>query len=310
MNDNPFPSRRRALLGAAALALGTAMLTLSGAAAASAQERPDKLIITAIPDDGDAERMRENFGALARYLGDAVGLPVEYMHVENYAASVTALATGRAHVAWLGAVTVAQAYMQMGDELTILGCRDIDKGFVSYYIANPALGLSPVANLGELASAAEDKGWSLTYGSKSSTSGHMMPRKYFQDEAGKAPEEVFRSVAFSGSHDVVMRMVADGTHQLGALNYATWEKADDALKARAPIIYRTPPYTNYALAARADLGAPLLGELRTALLALDGSSAEGARVMGYLKAGSFIEADMSEWMGYVDLLQSGIDIGG
>jgi len=290
-------------------ALALATLTAFGPAPALAAA-PNKLIITAIPDDGDADRMRENFGALARYLGDKAGIEVEYMHVENYAASVTALATGRAHVAWLGAVTTAQARMQMRDGITILGCRDIDKGFVSYFIANPAIGLTPVSNLAELAKAAQSKGWSFTFGSKSSTSGHMMPRKYFLDQAGTPPEKVFRTVAYSGSHDVVMQMVADGTHQVGALNYASWDKAGAELKARAPIVYKTPEYTNYALTARADLGPELLGKLRSALLALDARDPNGAKVLKYLKTGKFIEADISEWQGYVDLLQSGIDIGG
>lgn len=290
--------------------IALATLSVLGAAPAFAQKAPAKLIITAIPDDGDADRMRENFGALAKYLGEAVGMPVEYMHVENYAASVTALATGRAHIAWLGAVTTAQARMQMRDGITILGCRDIDKGFVSYFIANPSTGLNKVSNLGELAKAADGKGWSFTFGSKSSTSGHLMPRSYFQDQSGTTPEKVFRTVAYSGSHDVTMRMVADGTHQVGALNYASWDKAADDLKAKAPIVYVTPEYTNYALTARADLGTELLGKLRTALLALDANDPNGAKVLGYLKAGKFIEADISEWQGYVDLLQSGIDIGG
>ena len=299
-------SRRGFLLSAGAIALALAFPSTG----ALAQGTPQKLVITAIPDDGDADRMRENFGALASYLGEAVGIPVEYMHVENYAASVTALATGRAHIAWLGAVTTAQARMQMGDDLTILGCRDIDKGFVSYFIANPGTGLGTVADLGELAHAAQDKSWTFTFGSKSSTSGHMMPRKYFMDQAGVPPEQVFRTVAYSGSHDVVMQMVADGTHHVGALNYASWDKASNELKDKAPIIYKTPPYTNYALTARADLGPELLEKLSTALLALDANNQDGAKVLEYLKAGKFVEADISEWQGYVDLLESGIDIGG
>lgn len=300
--------RRMYLLFTYALVLSFVSFFTLGATAV-AQQAPSKLIITAIPDDGDADRMRENFGALARYLGDAAGIPVEYMHVENYAASVTALATGRAHVAWLGAVTTAQARMQMGDGLTILGARDIDKGFVSYFIANPSTGLDTVSDLGELADTAKDKSWTFTFGSKSSTSGHMMPRKYFMDQTGTTPEKVFRTVAYSGSHDVVMQMVADGTHDIGALNYASWDKASNDLQGKAPIIYKTPTYTNYALNARADLGEDLLAQLRTALLALDANNEDGARVLEYLKAGKFVDADISEWQSYVDLLESGIDIG-
>lgn len=305
-----FSAVRRKYLRSAFVLAFTLAASLTFTVPAPAAQAPETLIITAIPDDGDADRMRENFGALAKYLGDAVGLPIEYMHVENYAASVTALATGRAHIAWLGAVTIAQARMLMGDGVTILGCRDIDKGFVSYFIANPDTRLATVNDLKALATQAHDKSWTFTFGSKSSTSGHMMPRKFFMDQTGTAPENVFRTVAYSGSHDVVMQMVADGTHDVGALNYASWDKASDDLKARAPIIYKTPPYTNYAVAARADLGPELLQKLRTALLALDTGNPDGAKVLQYLKAGQFVEADISEWQGYVDLLESGIDIGG
>ena len=145
MHDIHSAGRRGFMLSSAALALAGVLGSSSGAAFAA--QPPARLVITAIPDDGDADRMREHFGALARLLGQATGIPVEYMHVENYAASVTALATGRAHIAWLGAVTTAQARMQMGEALTVLGCRDIDKRFVSYFIANPSDNTSSLSSL-------------------------------------------------------------------------------------------------------------------------------------------------------------------
>src|SRR3546814_13389958 len=94
---NTFSAVRRKYLHSVIAALTLSLTSsLNFASAAAAGQPLEKLIITAIPDDGDADRMRENFGALASHLGKAVGIPVEYMHVENYAASVTALATGRA----------------------------------------------------------------------------------------------------------------------------------------------------------------------------------------------------------------------
>jgi phosphonate transport system substrate-binding protein len=272
--------------------------------------RPAKLIVTAIPDDGDADRMRENFGALAKLIGEHIGIPVEYMHVENYAASVTALATGKAHLAWFGAVTTAQAHMQMEDNLVVVGARDIDKGFVTYFVAHHGAGIQPLNDLGELATVAAGKDWSFTFGSKSSTSSHLMPRNFFSEQSGKKPEEVFRTVAYSGSHDVVMQKVADGSFTIGAMNYASWDKASEELKAQAPIIYKTPPFTNYCLTARADLGPELLAEIRAALLGVSTETEEGRKILGYLKAGKFIEADLSEWAGYRVLLESGVDIGG
>ncbi|TVR01971.1 MAG: phosphate/phosphite/phosphonate ABC transporter substrate-binding protein [Desulfovibrionales bacterium] len=275
---------------------------------AAAAERPQKLIMTAIPDDS-AENMREFFGLIARHIENQVGIPTEYVHVANYAATVTALATGQAHLAWFGAVTTAQAYMVMGDELEVIAARDIDKEFISYFIANADAGIPAVANLKELAELAQGKNWTFTFGSKSSTSSHMMPRSFFVEETGKNPEEVFRTVAYSGSHDVVLQKVANGEFHVGALGQPPYDRASDELKRMAPIIYTTPRFTNYNFSTRKALGAELIGEIHAALLSLH-ESPEGKKALNYLKSERFVDADMSEWMGYVDLIKSGVDIGG
>lgn len=277
---------------------------------AAMSSMPARLVVTAIPDDGDSARMREHFGTLAHHLGQAVNTDVEYVHVQNYAASVTALATGRAHVAWLGAVTTAQAWQMMGDDLVVLGCRDIDKEFVSYFVGHPDSGVRPVTDLSELAAQAEGQRWRFTFGSRSSTSSHLMPRKFFTDQAGRRPEDVFHRVAYSGSHDVVMRMVGQGSFAVGAMNYSTWDNASAELQEAAPIIYRTPKFTNYALVARRDLGDTLLGDLRSALLNLDRNSDPSRQLLDYLSAERFISAELDEWSDYVELLESGVDIGG
>jgi len=270
--------------------------------------RPARLVITAIPDD-NADNMREFFGLIAQHIEKTTGIPCEYVHVENYAASVTALATGRAHLAWFGAVTTAQAYLQMRDDLRVVAARDIDKEFISYFIANAALDVSPVADLQELAQIAQEKGWTFTFGSKSSTSSHLMPRTFFSEQSGRTPEAVFRTVAYSGSHDVVLQKVANGEFHIGALGQPPYDRASDELKSKAPIIYTTPKFTNYCFAARSDLGDVLIEEIRTALLRLH-ETAEGEQILGYLKAKKFVHADISEWMGYVRLIEAGVDIGG
>ncbi len=289
------------------LALGLAACD-RGAKTPGEAKLPQKLIMTAIPDD-NAENMREFFGLIARHIEQETGIPVEYVHVENYAATVTALATGQAHLAWFGAVTTAQAYTQMKDQLVVLAARDIDKEFISYFIANPAANIGPVADLKELAEKAKDAGLTFTFGSKSSTSSHLMPRSYFSDQSGQAPEAVFRTVAYSGSHDVVLQKVANGEFHIGALGQPPYDRASAELQAKAPIIYTTPKFTNYCFATRRDLGEETIGKIRAALLTLH-QSPEGQKALGYLKSKKFVEADISEWMGYVQLLESGVDIGG
>ncbi|MDW7710465.1 MAG: phosphate/phosphite/phosphonate ABC transporter substrate-binding protein [Deferrisomatales bacterium] len=288
---------------AATLALTPAFCPVPSAAA-----EPERLIITAIPDDS-ADNMREFFGLIARHIQARTGIPTEYVHVENYAATVTALATGRAHLAWFGAVTTAQAYLQMGDQLEVVASRDIDKEFVSYFIAHAGAGIPPVRDLKELAELARGKNWTFTFGSKSSTSSHLMPRSFFSEQSGRRPEQVFRTVAYSGSHDVVLQKVANGEFHVGALGQPPYDRGAPEVKARAPVIYTTPTFTNYCFAARAALGPETIGRIRTALLALHESD-EGRQALGYLKSQRFVDAHIREWMGYVELLKSGLDIGG
>ncbi|MFH7319378.1 phosphate/phosphite/phosphonate ABC transporter substrate-binding protein [Desulfurivibrio sp. D14AmB] len=292
------------ILIALVVALGALAVVVPVVQAAKA---PAKLTIVAIPDDS-AENMREFFGLIARHIEAATGIPTEYVHVENYAATVTALATGRAQLAWFGAVTTAQAYMMMGDELEVVAARDIDKAFISYFVANADAGIGPVKDLKELAELAAGKNWTFTFGSKSSTSSHLMPRSFFAEQSGKRPEQVFRTVAYSGSHDVVVQKVANGEFHLGALGQPPYDRASEAIKARAPIIYTTPKFTNYCFATRKSLGRQTIDRIHAALLGLH-ESEEGKKALGYLKSQGFVDADISEWMGYVELLKSGVDIG-
>jgi phosphonate transport system substrate-binding protein len=271
-------------------------------------KRPEKLIITAIPDD-NAENMREFFGLIATHIEKSVGIPTEYVHVANYAASVTALATGQAHLAWFGAVTTAQAYIMMRDELEVVAARDIDKEFIGYFIANANAGIPPVNDLKELADLAQGKNWTFTFGSKSSTSSHLMPRSFFTDQSGKTPEQVFSAVAFSGSHDVVLQKVANGEFHVGALGQPPYDRASDDIKTKAPIIYTTPKFTNYNFSTRKSLGKELIDQIHSSLLTLH-ESPEGQKALSYLGAEKFVDADMSEWMGYVGLIEAGVDLGG
>lgn len=290
--------------------LALAMASILGFAACgggTAKAPPEKIIITAIPDD-NAENMREYFGAIAKVVQDATGIPTEYEHVQDYSASVTALATGQAHMSWFGAVTTAQAYMQMKDDMVIVGCRDIDKTFISYYIAGKDSGVPKVNSLKELADHPNAKDWTLSFGSKSSTSSHMMPRSFFQEQAGKKPEDVFSTVAFSGSHDVVIQKVANGEFSIGTVGQPPYDRASAEDKEKAPIIYTTPTFMNYCFAARTDLGEELIGKIRAALLDMHNTE-EGKKALGYLKAARFEEAHMDDWMSYVKLIESGVDIG-
>ena len=59
-----------------------------------------------------------------------------------------------------------------------------------------------------------------------------------------------------------------------------------------------------------DLGDELIGKIRKAMLEIDGSTDEGKKILSFMKAGKFVEADMKDWDGIRNVMESGVDIGG
>ena len=62
------------------------------------------------------------------------------------------------------------------------------------------------------------KGNSLTFGSESSTSGHLMPRYYLSEAGINANTDFDGKPNFSGSHDTTYKLVESGAFKAGALN--------------------------------------------------------------------------------------------
>lgn len=300
------------VIGVAACGGNNAVGNTPGNTAAGTGGEPakklDKLIISAIPDS-DADKLKAKFGDVAKYLEGKIGIPCEYMHVEKYDASVAALATGKAHLVWFGGVTTVQADIQTKGMTEVVCCRDIDKKFTTYFIANADSGIGEVKDLKELAEKVSGK--KFAFGAKNSTSGHVMPRHFFTTQAGKTPEDVFgaNNVGYTGSHDNTLRDVAAGTWHVGALNYTNYDKASDELKAKAPIIYRTPRYVDYSFCAHKDIGPELIGKIREALTSLKKGTPDGDKILGAFSAGAFEAAEMKDWAGIKAVVESGVDLG-
>ena len=118
-------------------------------------------------------------------------------------------------------------------------------------------------------------GKTFTFGSKGSTSGRLMPEFHIRQKFGKAPDDVFERVGFSGDHSRTIALVQSGAYDVGAVNFKVWENelktgAIDPAKVR--IIWRTPPYPDYQWTVRGDLdgrfGTGFTEKVRAALLDL------------------------------------------
>lgn len=193
--------------------------------------------IGAIPDQ-NASKLNKRFDELAQHIEKETGLKVEYIPTVDYSALVTAFKRGEIDLAWFGGLTGVQARAAVENSQAIAQ-RPRDEKFHSVFIKQKGL---EVNNLSDL------KNVQFTFGSESSTSGHLMPR-HFLLEAGIDPTTDFNGVAnFSGSHDKTWKLVEAGSFEAGALNEAVWESAVESDKvdlSKVEVFYITPDYYDY-----------------------------------------------------------------
>ena len=222
----------------------------------------ETLYIGGIPDQDTALLVRR-FDGIADYLGDRLDVSAKYVPSVDYAAVVTGFRNNDIHLAWFGGLTGVQARSAVPGAEAIAQ-RPIDAEFRSVFVVQKN---TAAATLEEL------KGLTFTFGSESSTSGHLMPR-HFLVSAGVDPEEDFNGLPnFSGSHDRTWKLVESGAFQAGGLSESVWSRAVsegrvDLSKVR--VLQTTPSYFDYNWTVRPDLdksfGAGFSSKLKAALL--------------------------------------------
>src|SRR5450830_1200389 len=201
--------------------------------------------------------------------------------------SPTELVNKKVDMAWFGGFTFVQAQVRSNGKIIPLVQREEDEKFKSVFIsADPAI-----------KSLADLKGKDVSFGSQSSTSGHLMPRSFLL-QAGLNPEHDFRRVAYSGAHDATIAAVASGKVQVGALNISVWDKfvADKKVDtSKVQVFYTTPPYYDYNWSVHADMPAALRDKITQAFLALNKNTPEGKEVLELQRATRFIPTKVENY---------------
>ncbi|MFK7741510.1 MAG: phosphate/phosphite/phosphonate ABC transporter substrate-binding protein [Planctomycetota bacterium] len=273
------------------------VLAVCFAAACSDSSADSSLRFSVLPD-WNKGKLAESAAVLAELLGERLGETVRYVPCNDYPACVNALAANKIDFVWLGGKTTVDAIDVGEGHVHVFATRDIDLKFKSYFIGNAdavAAGkLAPVEDLAEWNGKA--KALRFAFGSKSSTSGHLMPR-YFLGQANpqETPEQAFASVGFQGSHAGTLEAVASGAVDLGALNYAWYDQAPEEKRKAAPILYTTPEYVDYAWVAHDRIGAERLAKLREIMLGLDPEKPAERSILDAWAAGSFVAAQDAQW---------------
>lgn len=291
-NKTALPYKFVALLVVSALWLAACGAT----AAATPTTPPRPLIISAIPDQ-DPEKLQRLYGALAVYLSQELGVPVEYKPVTDYTASVTAFKVDDLDLVWYGGLTGVQARLQVPGAQAILQ-RDIDANFHSVFIANAASGLQPFTDVSGLAAL---KGHTFTFGSESSTSGRLMPQ-YFLGQAGVTLSDFAGEAGFSGSHDKTIKLVESGTYAAGVVNEQVWKQrlaSGEVDPAKVRALWTTPAYFDYHWVVHpnvaAHYGPAFVEKIKQAFLKLDPAVPADKTILDLFGASKFIPTENANY---------------
>ena len=247
------------------------------------------LRVTTIPEEAATEQMRK-FGPLTKYLERTVGMKVSFVPVNDYPAAVEALVNKQVDLVWFGGFTYVQAQIRSGGKIVPIAQREEDTKFRSVFITQKNSGITKLADL---------KGKQVSFGSQSSTSGHLMPRSFLLD-AGIDPDRDFKRVAYSGAHDATIASVVSGRVDAAALDITVWNKFVNEKKVdtnKVDVFFTTPPYFNYNWSVNADMPVALREKITQALLALDMNTPEGKEILTLNRASKYIPTTPDNYKG-------------
>ncbi len=245
--------------------------------------------VTTIPEEAATEQVRK-FTPLATYLEQRLGMKVEFTPVNDYPAAVEALVNKKVDLVWFGGFTYVQANLRSGGKIIPLAQREEDTRFQSVFISKTNSGIKALADM---------KGKQVSFGSQSSTSGHLMPRSNLL-AAGINPEKDFRRIAYSGAHDATIASVVSGKVDAAALDITVWRKfvAENRVDTKAvDVFFTTPPFFNYNWSVHADMPADLREKVKKALLDLDPATPEGKEILQLNRATRYIPTAAENYKG-------------
>ena len=263
-----------------------ACTVLAMGAASHAQQ---VLRVTTIPEEAATEQVRK-FTPIANYLSQQLGMKVEFTPVTDYPAAVEALVNKKVDLVWFGGFTYVQAQIRSGGKIVPIAQREEDTKFQSVFIARTNSGIKTLADL---------KGKEVSFGSPSSTSGHLMPR-HFLAQAGLTPEKDFKRVAFSGAHDATIASVVSGRVDAAALDITVWRKfvSEGKVDTKAvDVFHTTGTFFNYNWSMHADTPAELRNRVQRALLALDPAKEPGTEILKLNRATRYLTTTPDNYKG-------------
>lgn len=250
--------QRRHFLGAAVLAAAAGFLP--GLATAQNLD-PDVLRVALLPDESPATIIQNN-QALKDYLTERTGKEIELIVTTDYSSMIEAMRFDRIELAYFGPFSYVLAKERApGIEPFAALIAGGAPTYTSVVIANADSGIEEIADL---------SGRTVGYGDPASTSSHLIPRAYIQEEAGLVAGSDYE-FHHLGTHDAVARAVESGKVEAGGLSSAIFASLLERGKldpSKVRVIAESAPIPNYPWTLQGWLAPELKEKIRNAFLNL------------------------------------------
>lgn len=232
----------------------------------------------------------ESYGALAAYLGDALGRPVELVQRRTYAEVNDLIAAHSVDVAFV----CTSAYVSGNDEfgMELLAAPQID-GKRVYYSRLIVPSDSTADDISDL----RNKVFAFT--DPMSHSGRVYPT-YLVQQLGETPDTFFARTFFTYSHDKAIRAVAEGLADGAAVDSLVLDHAlerNASLRGQLKVIHQSPAYgiPPVVVPPRPEGVSPQQRALLQDALLTMHTNAEGRRILVDLGIEKFVPIDDSAY---------------
>jgi phosphonate transport system substrate-binding protein len=218
---------------------------------------PDPLVFAYAPVEDPA--VYENaWTDFLRHLEKVTGKKAKYFWVQNYAAQIEAMRSGRLHVSAFSTGSLVYAVNLAGAvPFAIMGDP---RGPVGYHLV-----LITQARNDRIKSVADLRGKRVAHVSQTSSSGHQAP-VFFFSRLGVVPGKDYQ-IAFSGKHDASALGVVNGDYDAAAVADTVLERmvARGVIKASDyKVVYTSPVFPTAGFAHAHHLEPKLVDRIREA----------------------------------------------
>ena len=245
---------------------------------------------------------------MAEYLSRELGVKASIRPASDYAGVIEAMKAKKLELAWFGPASYAMAWLVTNGQVVPLATHTGAEGVVGFCSVIAVRADSPYMSLADV------KGKKLALADPNSTSGNQAPR-FFLAKQGVDVDKHFASATFSGSHEMSIMGLVNGTFDAAATSWYSDEFSHIARmesKGMIPpnstrIIWKSPLLPNDPWVMPAWLPEAMRAEVKKALLDMPAKDPEALGNLFEGKAKNMVGVKHEDYVPVVDMIESNLE---